>query len=226
MPDRVVSWERPEPPPGAAEVRRGPALVGAAVVLVLVLAGNALVGWVSRADERRAEGRAAAVERLFTQLEEGDREAYLAGGLHRVERAGIAWDFLRRLSEDDPGAAGPGDTRVEASCRPVGPHVVRCSLVQRGGPFATAGIDTAARGYFVVDESGTVRRSWVELVADDQRVATFVRELRVWLSEHHPEVHRRVYDTDLPVLHRRAFQDTLTNRRLLTTALRADRAPR
>lgn len=213
--ERVVDWHPPEDDPSAAPIGHGRALLWVAAGLLVVLTGNALAGWIGSAEDRRAEGRAAAVERLFAALDEDDRDTYLAGGLDRVARAGLSWAFLQRLSDDD--ASRPGRATVVATCTPTGAHVVRCDLEQRGGLFA--GLDTRARGYFLLEESGTVRRSWIELVADEQRLATFLRDLRSTLAEEHPAVHEAVFDTDLPLLHRRAFDDTLANRRLIADAL-------
>lgn len=215
--DRIVDWQAPadgSPAPTTPPTR---AVVWVAGLVVVVLAANAVVGWVGRADERREEGRAAAVEALFDALNEGIREIYVTGGLQRVDRAGLSWGFLQHLGAEADAPPGPAVTRVTADCTPTGVHVVRCELGQEGGPFA--GLDTRARGYFVVDESGVVRRSWIELLGDEQRLASFLRDLRALLAEQHPEVHEAVFDTDLPFLHRQAFRDTVANRSLLAETL-------
>lgn len=219
--ERVVDWttsrDTSSAPPSPAPIPRGRAIAWLAGAVGVVLVGNAVAGWIGGADERLAEGRAGAVESLFTALNEGDRESYLSGGLDRVARAGLSWGFLQRLGDDEVAVPRAGDTTVTAACTAAGPHTVRCDLRQRGGPFA--GLDTRARGYFLVDETGTVRRSWIELQADEQRLATFLRDVRSRLAEVDPATYQAVFDTELPLLHRQAFRDTLANRQRLTDAL-------
>lgn len=146
--------------------------------------------------------------------------------MHRVARAGVTWGFLQRLADaSGPSGPAPDGTRVKARCEPVGKGLVRCALTQRGGMFAASGVDTRAHGYFQVDDAGVVRQGWIQLDADEQRAAEFLRDLRSRLEESHPEVYGAVFDTELPLLYRRAFQDTLHNRGLVTAELDGRSAP-
>lgn len=220
--ERVVDWQVPDDRahgPDAASgtavrARRAGAVVAAATVLGGALVVNAAVGWWSGAETRRGQAQAAAVEDLFGALNVRDAPTYLAGGLHRIDRAGTTWGFLQALPRDGtaPTDATRDGTLVDARCEPAAAGIVRCHLRQDGGLFDAAGVDTRARGYFLVADDGVVRRAWIELLADEQRPAELLRELRAWLAAEHPATLAAVYDTDLPPLFRRAFQDDLANR--------------